>query len=163
MGSDSILRLTVEGISHSCKRARVAFFVALVGATVVGVTLYNAQLAWNFMWLADRNGMKDWKWSEPFKQPVPAGDPEHELKDEFNSRIVESDLEQARLTVQNTEANIGLLGIRIDSADLTVFGSLAMLVLSAYLCLCARRVNHDVGFALKETDELTDPERSDTL
>jgi hypothetical protein len=156
MDADPILKLRVEGIIDSGKRARVAFFVALIGAGIVAATLYNDRLAWNWMALDDHHGMDAWT-GQPGPRPT---DPRDVALAELRT---EWDKEQTRLTVQNTEANIGLLGVRIDSADLTIFGSLAMLVLSIYFCLCARRINQDVGFALRETDARTDPGKADAM
>ena len=134
----------------------MAFFLSVLGAIIVVVTLYNEQLAWNWMYLEDHEGMN--AWIEPLDQ-TPTDPRDVELRKQRGER----DSEQTRLTVQNTETNIGLLGVRIDSADLTVFGSLAMLILSMYFCLCTRRVNHDVGFALREMAARTDPGKTDAM
>jgi hypothetical protein len=50
----------------------------------------------------------------------------------------------------STNIQLDLLGIKLGSGDLTFFGSIAMLVVSIYSCLCFRRGREDVQSVLGE-------------
>jgi len=142
MEIDPVVVLRVKGVKASCERARLAFFLMLVCCCTITVTLYNTQFAWVGHNLKPHRGLTEW----PPQKPE-STDPRDKQVATLNEKAEE---EMIKNEQDNTNITVGLLGFRIDSSDLTLFGPLTMFVISMYFCLCARRANFDIGTLLDD-------------
>ncbi|HEY6392435.1 MAG TPA: hypothetical protein VIX89_14220 [Bryobacteraceae bacterium] len=145
MDTDSIVKLRVDGIKSSCERARLSFFVMLIASCAVMVAQYNDHLAWDNHLTEAHGGLREWP------PPTP------ESRDPRDKRITQlaakAEEQEVKNGVDNTTITIGLFGLRIGPSDLTLFGSLAMLVVSMYYCLCSRRASHDIESLLEDVQD----------
>jgi len=130
---DAILELRVQGVKDSTARVRLAFFIMVVSCGAVLITLYNVHFSWNERFLTPHSGMQ---------QATPA------FPDAAEPAVVElrrqRDAEMVKALVENKNVSVGLLGLRIGSCDLAVFGAMAMFLVSMYNCLCTRRSSEDI-------------------
>lgn len=107
-----ILKLRIEGIRESAKRARFAFLASTIASLCIFTAEYNAYLSWYFWRIS-------WTPKEAAQvslngQPTP-----------FASLV--------KLYQDNEVINVSLLGLRIGEGDLVILGSLALLVFSVWL------------------------------
>ena len=167
MNFQSLIDLRLDGIKNSCQRARVAFFVLILSACSITVVLYNEHFAWNRRLLDDNRGFTQWPPPGATNQtgatnqaapvttpPVPALSPS---RDSAGELAKEKRVEIVKNSEDNTNIKLDLLGIRLGSADLTFFGSIAMLVVSIYFFLCSRRASDDIRSLLAV---IKDPQRA---
>jgi hypothetical protein len=105
-----ILKLRIEGIRESAKRARFAFLASTIASLCIFTAEYNAYLSWYF-----------WRISWTPKPP-PCSNGQ---STPFDSLV--------KLYQDNEVINVSLLGLRIGEGDLVVLGSLALLVFSIWL------------------------------
>jgi hypothetical protein len=124
----TILNARLQGINDAQKRAGVAFLALILASGAIIASLWNIYLSW------------DRQWAElPTK---PATWAQEQLM-----------AEQIRSWMQTNTVDVSLLGIRLSVSDVAVVGSIVLLMLSFYYCMCMRGVNHGVGsllLALKE-------------
>jgi hypothetical protein len=151
-----LINLKLDGIKNSSQRARVAFFISIISACSIGVVLYNDHFAWSRRLLDEGRGFTQWPPpsksnparadASPAPAPVPAPISAISLSNEKRMETIKN-------WEDNTNIKLDLLGIRLGSSDLTFFGSIAMLVVSIYYCLCARRVRYDVRSVIQDIDK----------
>lgn len=154
-----LVNLQLEGIKASAQRGRVAFFIAILSACAVTVTLYNEHFAWSRRLLDDAWGFtqRSPRWTAA-RPPISAStstpaSPAHGSADDL---AMERRIETIKNWEDDTYIKLDLLGIRLGAADLTFFGSLAMLVVSIYYCLCARRTYYDIRSVVVEVSDSKD-------
>ncbi|HTS67403.1 MAG TPA: hypothetical protein VMO17_00345, partial [Terriglobia bacterium] len=70
----------------------------------------------------------------------------------------ESDAQEARNLSDNQAISISLLGIKLGSADMDIFGALGLLMTSTYYLLCMRRMSGELGSLLSDVDRRDDVE-----
>jgi len=159
-----LVDLKLKGVRASSQRARVAFFIALLSACSITVVLYNEHLAFCRRLLDEGRGFTQWPppqsaASVPAVSAAPgsavaaAVSPPRDSAGELSK---EKRVEVIKNWEDRTNIRLDLLGINLGSADLTFFGSIAMLVVSIYYCLCARRANYEVRSLVEDVSQSKD-------
>jgi hypothetical protein len=142
----SLVNLKLKGVKASAQRARVAFFITILAACAVGISLYNDHLAWSRRLLDPHRGF-----TSPQTSPLNSAGQNSKEEEELMAALSrEKRVEIIRNWEDSTNIQLDLLGIKLGSGDLTFFGSIAMLVVSIYSCLCFRRGREDVQSVLGE-------------
>lgn len=126
---DITLGSRLTGVSDAQKRARAAFFILLYATAAMVFGLWNMYLSWERQWAYVQQPTL---WAQ--------------------QQVV---TQQIKSWVDGQSIGISLLGLRVSVSDINVLGSFALLTLSYYYCMCARRENHEIGILLRETKELS--------
>lgn len=157
-----LINLKLKGVSASAKRARLAFFILILAACAVTVTLYNEHFAWSRRLLEDNRGFTQWPpppraGAATTTDAGPSGTSgAPPSRDSARELIKEKHLEIVKNAEDRTDVRLDLLGISLGSGDLTFFGSIGMLVVSIYYCLCARRICHDIKSLVADVSQWRD-------
>jgi hypothetical protein len=139
MTVDPLITLRLDGVKSGCERARLAFLVTIISAAAILICLYNDQLSWS-LHLLDYSGAARQIAGEPTDSPA-------ELLRAKHVEIVKN-------AEDNTNITVALLGLKLGSQDLTFFGSIGMLVVSMYYCLCVRRADTDIKAVIADVTRL---------
>jgi hypothetical protein len=124
-----LVELRLSGVQDAMHRARAAFFITILASAAVGTVLWNIWFAW------DRR---------TFEANYAAAPRLNQVKYE----------EQIKNYVDYSDLSIAPLGIRVSGNDISVVGSLGLVLVSLYSFFCARRCNHEVGPLLREAQHL---------
>ena len=68
--------------------------------------------------------------------------------------------QQIRSWVENNTVGVSLLGIRLSTSDAAITGTMFLLVLALYHCLCVRRENLEIGALLHDSQQANAAARS---
>jgi hypothetical protein len=120
---DPILNLRLEAVKDAQQKARVAFYVSTLVTAVILAGLWNEYLSWDRTFSLQKVEPADWAQKQLLTETIKAW-------------------------LDNQMVGVAILGIRFSVSDVAVLGSAALLFLSAYLCICMRRVNQETGSLL---------------
>lgn len=123
--TDEVLKLRLQATKEAQGRSRIAFFIVTYATGAILAGLWNSYLSWERQW-ADRLPPSSWTEQQVLGQ-------------------------QIKLWIESQVVGISLLGLRVSVSDAAVLGSVALLVLAYYQCLCLRRENHEIGTLLRDT------------
>ena len=121
----------LEGAKAAQTQARSTIGLMALISMMMLIATYNAYLSYDSTWVL--NASQRQLTGEDSAANILTN---QALRDWAASRIV----------------TVSLLGIRVSVDDAPVLGTAALLVLSLWLLLLARRENHTVGFLLRDTD-----------
>ena len=121
----------LEGAKAAQTQARSTLGLMALISMMMLIATYNAYLSYDSTWVL--NASQRQLTGEDSAAKVLTN---QALRDWAASRIV----------------TVALLGIRVSVDDAPVLGTAALLVLSLWLLLLARRENHTIGFLLRDTD-----------
>jgi hypothetical protein len=126
--TDTIFQFRLEATRDAQKMSRIAFLVSTIVALAIFITTWNAYYSWNVHFPLQE------KWHES------------EVTEEVQRQIIKEWVESSFITVP-------ILGIKVGIFDGSVFGSIALLIISVWFFLSIRRENHVIGFLLRDTKE----------
>jgi hypothetical protein len=125
---EATINVRLEGAKEAIKRTRLAFLVSTIASLAILITVWNAYVSW------DRRF--------PLLDKLPSNDVAKEVDTQFLHQYADS-----------TAITVSLLGIRVGVSDLSVLGSLSLLVLSLWLFFSIRRENHTIAELLRDTKD----------
>jgi hypothetical protein len=126
--SDIIFQFRLEATRDAQKMSRIAFLVSTIVSLAIFITTWNAYFSWNVHFPLQE------KWHES------------QVTEEVQRQIIKEWVESSFISVP-------ILGIKVGIFDGSVFGSIALLIISVWFFLSIRRENHVIGFLLMDTKE----------
>jgi hypothetical protein len=162
MEEDKLIELRISGLKDAAARARLAFFISIFACGTVLITIYNNYLQWNRIGLDANQGLIEWRIptdpSHDVRDPSPIPALTREQVEEFTSfegwkkqqrsrsdgLAADAKKQDAQGQAENTAINLSWLGIKLNSADLDVFGTAGLFLTSMYYLLCVRRMHLDL-------------------
>jgi hypothetical protein len=128
------LNSRLKAITEAQNRARFAFFISTLASGIVLAALWNTYLSWDRQWADVQYRPSGWGQEQLISQ-------------------------QIKSWMENQLVGVPLLGIHLSASDAAVLGSIALLILSFYYCMCMRRENHEIGSLLKDIKNENDEVR----
>ena len=169
MDDEKTIDLRVQGIREASTRARVAFFIMLFACGTIIVTLYNNYFMWNRIFLDPTRGLIEWPLPRDtaagIQDPAPPPGLTGAALDEWKEKLTKSKNKRLKLSeklgeelrkqdihnlADNEGISISLLGIKMSSGDLDIFGTAALLLISMYYLLCVRRMGLEIGSLFRD-------------
>jgi hypothetical protein len=135
----------IEVVRDAARRTRWLYSALLVCALCQLAVYYNFNFSWNEQfqdsaaWLASNRG--------------PAA---NEIKRKVHEKVID-------LWVESTYVDVPLLGVKASVSDSSVFGSIAMAILSVWLFFSSRRENHLVHIVLSSGSRAEKKDRNELL
>jgi hypothetical protein len=173
MDDDKILDLRIVGVRESSGRTRAAFFIMVFACGTILVTLYNNYFVWSRIFLDPSRGLMEWPVpTDPasgVRDPSPPSALSGEKLNGWRARLEESKKKRTELAdrlgeelrkqdvrsvSENEGISIPLLGIKLSSGDLDIFGCIVLLFASMYYLLCVRRMSQEVLSLLQDARRL---------
>ena len=118
-----VIAIRINAANVTQRRVSIALALCTAAAAVVLSAIWNLYLSWDSRWI---------------DETLPDG------------ATRDLQVEQIRQWVVNNVIDIPALGIHLSSSDAAFPGSLGLMVLAFYLCVCARRENHEVAALLRD-------------
>jgi hypothetical protein len=166
---EKIIDLRVQGIKEASTRARVAFFIMVFACGTIIVTLYNNYFMWNRIFLDPARGLVEWPsprdTAAGVQDPAPPSGLTGAALEGWKQKLTESKRKRLELSERlgeelrkqdmhnlsdNEGISISLLGIKMSSGDLDIFGTAALLLISMYYLLCVRRMGLEMGSLFRD-------------
>ncbi len=131
--NDTIFQFRLEATRDAQKMSRAAFLVSTIVSLAIIITTWNAY----YSWYTDFPLKEKW--------------PQSEVTKEVQRQIIIQWVESQTISVP-------ILGIKIGVSDGSVFGSVALLIITIWFFLSIRRENHVIGFLLQDTIQYIESE-----
>lgn len=170
--NEKLIELRVQGIKEAAARARLAFFITIFACGTILITIYNNYFPWNRIVTTPNQGLTEWPQpnlgADEVHDPAPPQGLNDDRLKEWAARLEnektartntakELSREGHKESVKNLQDDqaiaISLLGIRLSSADLDIFGSIGVFITSMYYLLSVRRLSLEVESLLTEAED----------
>jgi len=123
---NTVFQFRLEATRDAQRMSRIAFLVSTIVSLAIIITTWNAYYSWNVHFPLQE------KWHES------------EVTEEVQHQIIKEWVESSFISVP-------ILGIKVGIFDGSVFGSIALLIISIWFFLSIRRENHVIRFLLRDT------------
>jgi hypothetical protein len=152
------IKIRLEGVRLAIGRCRFAFFVSMIASVAILVTVWNAYMS------ADSDFARQPYWShdrqftpELQKQRLESLSTTRQLSPEKMTEVTDQvQQEIVAEWVKNQVISIGLLGIRVSVGDLSIIGSLGLLITAILWFYSVRSENLSIGNLLKHAYKFKD-------
>ena len=147
------IKTRLEAMRDAASRSRFALLVSTIAALSVLIACFNCYLSWNREFALENKFADTGIEADKGK----AGDPITIAKERINDNtltgLVTGPVQRQLLNdwVSSTSMNITLLGIRVNVADATVLGGIALFFLTLWFSYSMRRENRLVWTLLRDT------------
>lgn len=168
------LEIRLQGIREVTKRARFSFIVLIIASSAIGITVWNGHYSWNRasafpvdmqkcldridkytpedmrQCLGESSGIQNLGERNFPKSEKDAPTRDVISLDEFNRRNLATEW------LKSTNISIGLLGVTVNMNDLSVLGSLTLMLIYFWFVFNLRRENRAIVGLLKDVRDLTE-------
>lgn len=148
------IQLRLEGIRQAITRARFTLLVAIIASIAIIIPVWNAYLSPDSEFVTQLHWSHDEQFTAEKLKELQRNEADSEIRKlEATNPTEVTDHAQKELVsewVKNQIISVGLLGIRVSVADLSVLGSLSLFIISVWLFFAIRRENRAIGTLLRD-------------